>query len=137
MTTKKAKKFLEEEFGPLTLGAALRAHREVNSLTQQDVADMTGLTKSRISDIERNRKTMSGERAFELARDIGASEAVFVRLAFQGQLSGMDGLKKVRVIFDSPKTRSRMLAKRKKVPITNPKRDSRSRNERDSNPPSS
>jgi DNA-binding XRE family transcriptional regulator len=44
-----------------SLGDRLRAHRDANDLTQQDVADRAGISRSHVSDIERGETNPSDE----------------------------------------------------------------------------
>lgn len=87
MTTKKksnAKKFLEKELGSkLTLGALINSIRLGEEMTQEDFANMLGISKSHLCDIEKGRKTVSAERAYNFALILGYSEKQFVQLALQ------------------------------------------------------
>ena len=70
---KKLKKALSESFlrdkryGELTPGKALRIYRELNGLSQNKLAELTGLKQSTISSLENDRITMGIDRAKILA----------------------------------------------------------------------
>lgn len=87
MTTRKksrAVSLLEDlAGGPLTLGGLLAAIREGEELSQAELAERLGISRSHLCDIEKGRKTVSPARAAQFARDLGYSEAQFVRLALQ------------------------------------------------------
>lgn len=66
---KKTKEALKEEFvsdkryGKLTSGKALRIYRELNNLTQSELASLTNLRQATISSLEHDRITMGIGRA--------------------------------------------------------------------------
>ena len=71
---KAAKLILREDFVPakkygrLTPGKALKIYRELQELTQGELADRTGLKQSTISSLENGRITLGIDRAKMLAR---------------------------------------------------------------------
>ena len=87
-----AKKYLENELGSLTFGMLLRAYRTSEGITQLDLADKLGVTKSHISDLENGRKLVSVDRAAQIAKKLKESEKQFVRVALQDQVrkAGLD-----------------------------------------------
>ena len=102
MTTKKAKlkamNYLETlNKGPLTLGDIVHSIRTSEGMTQNDLAEKLGISKSHLSDIENGRKTVSPERAMKFAEILGYSKKQFVRLALQQILddSGIEMLVEV------------------------------------------
>jgi transcriptional regulator with XRE-family HTH domain len=66
---KKVKEALKEDmvpvkrYGSLTPGKALKIYRELNNLTQNDLADLTGLKQATISSLEHDRVTLGIDRA--------------------------------------------------------------------------
>lgn len=84
MTTgKKVKDFLKSESFTtstskisLTQGTALRIIREKNNLSQNQLAQLTGLTQSTISSIENDRINIGIERAKTLAKVLKVHPAV-------------------------------------------------------------
>jgi transcriptional regulator with XRE-family HTH domain len=72
--------------GPLSLGKAIESVRKSEDLTQDECARRLGISKSHLCDVEKERKTVSPERAAKWARVLGYPESVFVRLAIQGEL---------------------------------------------------
>ncbi|MCA9508555.1 MAG: helix-turn-helix transcriptional regulator [Myxococcales bacterium] len=89
MTTKDnkksaARKFMEEiTGGPLTLSSLLYSIRLGEEMTQEEFAQMLGISKSHVCDIEKGRKHVSPLRAKEFARILKHSEQQFIRLALQ------------------------------------------------------
>ncbi|MCW5969715.1 MAG: helix-turn-helix transcriptional regulator [Blastocatellales bacterium] len=94
MTTRKAKPdrqsasaFLSTLMqGPLTFGGALSALRESDGLSLSEFAELLGISRSHLCDIERGRRAVSPERAARFARALRQHEAQFVRLALQDQI---------------------------------------------------
>lgn len=78
-----AEVFLEKLLGPLTLQNLLLAHRQGEEMSQAEFAQLLGISKSHLSDIECGRKAISPDRAARFARALQLSEAQFVRLALQ------------------------------------------------------
>ncbi len=74
-----ALKFLEKQNGPTTIGMLFRAYRTRNDLTQEEVADILGIGKSLVSDIENERKTLSLTKCIEFAKKLGESAIVFAK----------------------------------------------------------
>jgi plasmid maintenance system antidote protein VapI len=81
-----ANEFLEELLGPLTFGRMLWSIRMCDELSQTDFAEMLGVGRSHICDVEKGRKVVSPERAAAWAKTLGYSDIQFVRLALQDQL---------------------------------------------------
>lgn len=107
MTTKRKKssamKLLEKvSAGPLTLGKALRAVRMSDDLSQQEFAEMLGISRAHLCDIEMGRRRVSAERAAMFARRVGRLEAHWVELALQDEMD--DAGLKLRVHVESVAT---------------------------------
>ncbi len=95
-----AKQFLEDLAGaPLTLGGFLRSVRNGEQMTLEAFAGRIGISRQNLCDVEHDRRSVSSARAVEWARVLGYSEAQFVRLALQDQISRA-GLK-LRVSVDA------------------------------------
>ena len=79
---KKTQVALKEEFipakkyGKLTSGKALRIYRELQHLTQSELAKITGLKQATISSLENDRITMGVDRSRVLARALKIHPAV-------------------------------------------------------------
>lgn len=88
MTTKNnARKFLDSLIGhPMGFGDLLETVRKCRDLSQKDFAKKLKISPSHLCDIEKNRKTVSVERAMKFAKILGESESQFVRFALQGML---------------------------------------------------
>jgi transcriptional regulator with XRE-family HTH domain len=72
--------------GPMTLGRLMEAIRLGEEMTQPEFSKLLGISKSHLNDIEKERKTVSPERAARFAKRLGYSEKRFVKLALQSQL---------------------------------------------------
>ncbi len=90
MTTKKnthtsaALRFLEGVTGgSLKLGGLLESIRQGERISQTELAEKLGVSRSHLCDIEKGRKTVSPARAARFAKVLGYSEKQFVRLALQ------------------------------------------------------
>ena len=59
-------------------GESLRILRELQELSQNDLAELTGITQSTISAIENSRVQLGVERTQELARALSCHPAVLV-----------------------------------------------------------
>jgi transcriptional regulator with XRE-family HTH domain len=79
--------FLDREFGPLTLGRALRAIRETQEVSLTQFARRIGVSVQHLSDVEKDRRGVSAERAAKWARRLGHPPTVFVQLALQQQIN--------------------------------------------------
>ena len=98
--TNGARQFLEDlAGGPLTLGVFVRSIRDGEQMTLAEFAGQFGVSRQNLCDIEHGRRLVSPARAAEWARILGHSEAQFVRLALQDQISNA-GLK-LRVSVDA------------------------------------
>ncbi len=62
----------------ISTGESVRIMRELQELTQNDLAAVTGIPQSTISAIERNRVNLGVERAKVLARALRCHPAVLV-----------------------------------------------------------
>ena len=63
---------------PLSVGQSVRIARELNELSQNELAERTGIAQSTISAIETNRVKLGAERAKTLARALRVHPAVLV-----------------------------------------------------------
>ena len=80
--SKNVKKLLKSEFvpakkyGKLTSGKALKIYRELQGLTQSELAEISGLKQATISSLEHDRIAMGVDRAKVLARALKVHPAV-------------------------------------------------------------
>ena len=74
---------IEKQFGPLTFGKLLRAHRLGEVLTQVEMAKQLKMSKQSLNDLEHGRKIPSIRRAIEIARKIEVMEELVVQLILQ------------------------------------------------------
>src|SRR5690242_8366511 len=94
MTTKKTKAsldFLENLSGKLTLGSLLLAIRQGEEMTQVEFANLLGVSKQYVCDLERGRRFASPKAASEYAKRLDYSSQQFVRLCLQDWID-RDGL---------------------------------------------
>ena len=62
----------------LTVGDSVKIAREINELSQNALAELTGIPQSTISGIEKNKITLGAERAKTLARALKVHPAVLL-----------------------------------------------------------
>jgi transcriptional regulator with XRE-family HTH domain len=87
-----AREFMEREFGPLTFGRAMSGIRAIEGATLMRFAKRLGVSAQHLSDVEKDRRVVSAERAADWARRLGHPPAVLVRLALQREVDAA-GLK--------------------------------------------
>lgn len=100
MTTSKsinALEFMNELDGPLTFGEMIWSTRVCDEMTQQNFAKLLGISKSHLCDIEKGRKNVSPERAYNFAMTLGYSPKLYVALAMQAMLDSAEIDMKVSV----------------------------------------
>lgn len=78
--------FLDREFGSLTFGRAMNGIRGVDGATLAAFAKRLGVSAQHLSDVEKDRRGVSAQRAAEWARILGHPPAVLVRLALQREV---------------------------------------------------
>ena len=87
MTIKRyGSKEIDQDFGPLTFGSALWAHRKCEEISQKEFAKILDLSSGALCDLEKGRRIPSPKRAARIARLIGQPEIVWVELAIQDSL---------------------------------------------------
>ncbi len=82
---------LEAIAGPLTLGSLLQSIRLGEGMTQVELANLLGISKQNLCDIEHERRFISPKMAEEFAKKTGYSPAQFIRLCLQDMLK-RDGI---------------------------------------------
>jgi len=103
MTTKKTRAsldFLASLSGKLTLGSFLLAIRQGEEMTQVEFAELLGVSKQYICDLERGRRFASTKAASEYAKRLGYSAQQFVRLCLQDWVD-RDGLNLIIDVQDA------------------------------------
>jgi transcriptional regulator with XRE-family HTH domain len=81
-----ARAFLAREFGPLTFGGAMSGIRSIEGATLAQFAKRLSVSAQHLSDVEKDRRGVSAQRAAEWARVLGHPPAVLVRLALQREV---------------------------------------------------
>ncbi|MCK5164453.1 MAG: helix-turn-helix transcriptional regulator [Desulfobacula sp.] len=79
-------KELERDYGPLTFGRALWAHRKCAEISQKDFAKILGMSSGSLCDMEKGRRIPTPKRAAKIARLIEQPEIVWIELALQDSL---------------------------------------------------
>jgi len=95
MITKKkseAMKFLEKLAGTLTLPSLLIAIRQGEEMSQVEFAELLGVSRQYLCDIEHGRRTISPKTASLFAKKLRYSTKQFVRLCLQ-DLVNREGLR--------------------------------------------
>ena len=77
---------LERKYGKLTLGRFLRSWRLSEGFSQKEFAKKIGISPANLCDLEKERKGVSLEKAYEIGKLIGYPPAVLVRMALQEQV---------------------------------------------------
>lgn len=88
--SKEALNFLDEVIGEeFTFGSMIRNIRltDYEGMTQKEFANILGLSVTRLSDIENDRKPTSITKAIELANKLEQSKRFFVATVFQDMLN--------------------------------------------------
>jgi transcriptional regulator with XRE-family HTH domain len=88
--SREANKILDEIIGErFTFGLMIKNIRltEFEEMTQKEFASMLGLSATRLSDIENDRKPTSIKKAIELANQLGQSKRFFIATIFQDMLN--------------------------------------------------
>lgn len=94
MSTKSrdALEILEKRLGPMTMADFLRSWRLSEEMSQREFAKLLKMLPANLCDIEKGRKGVSPEKAARIAKILGYSETVLVKIALQEQLNAA-GLK--------------------------------------------
>ncbi len=88
MSTKKyGVKELEKDFGHLTFGKILVAHRQGEGLSQVKLAKFLGISKQSLNDLESERRIPSINRAIKIAKKISILPELAVELVLQAQVN--------------------------------------------------
>lgn len=89
MTTKKyvrAKDFLRELIGEVSFGRMIHSYRLGQEYSQIQMAEILGISKQDLCNIEKERKLVSVERAVQFARALQMPQKTFAKYALQDQL---------------------------------------------------
>lgn len=78
--------FLEEKFGPMTIGLFIKSFREADKITQTEFAQKLKISRANLCDIEKGRKLISAERAAKFAKYLKVPEMTLIKLAIQDLL---------------------------------------------------
>lgn len=83
---------LEESVGPLTLGKYVNAIRLGEEETLEVFAKKLGISKQHLCDVEKDRRSVTAERAAKWAKRLGYPVSQLVGLALQAEVdaAGLD-----------------------------------------------
>lgn len=89
----KAKSAIRKIVGHIGFGEMIQAHRQSRELNQITMAEMIGISKQDLCNIEKGRKLVSVERAIFFAEALGMPKKTFAKYALQDQLykAGISG----------------------------------------------
>ena len=87
MTTKKsAKEALEEILGEkISFSMAIRSARLATEMSLEDCAEILGISKTQLSDIEHKRRIISAAKAAEFAKKLGENPSFWAQLVWQDE----------------------------------------------------
>ena len=92
-------KFLEKLSGEeFSFAMAIRAYRTREDLTQQQLADLVGVKKSYISNIENKREFVSAEQAARFARAFKEPVDLWMTWAIQDQINRAGEKFKIKLV---------------------------------------
>ena len=98
MSTKvDGQEFFKNLIGPVTFGTFMVAARTSMDLTQAEMGNIFGVSKSVVCDIEKGRQAVSPKLALKIARKAQLSEKVAVMLCLQDQLNRAKIKMKIRI----------------------------------------
>jgi len=80
---RKLSEFLDEELGPSTLGDFLAGTRRLEQATQENFAKKLGISRARLCDIEKGRRTVSVDMAVKFAKALRMPAESLVALVLQ------------------------------------------------------
>lgn len=85
-------KYLKRKFGELSFGQLIWSHRKSEEMTQVELAELLGVSKQYISQLEKGERLASVEQAVRLAEVFEMSPEIFVIRALQDQIvkAGID-----------------------------------------------
>lgn len=93
MTTSKKRKssatmaYLEKiSGGPLTFGRLMVAIRRAEELSQVEFANLLGVSRAHLCDIEKDRRSVSAARASKWAHVLGYGAEQFIELSLESEL---------------------------------------------------
>ena len=96
MTTVRSKKIkygskeLEKNFGALTFGRLLKAHRLAEEISQVEMAKKLKVSRQKLNDFEHGRRFPSLGSAADMAADLGEHPATWVSVVIEEMLRKED-----------------------------------------------
>lgn len=73
--------------GPLTFAALFKAIRECEDWTQAEYGERLGLSRQKVCDYEKGRRSPSATKAAEFARVLGYHPESFAQMIFEEQIA--------------------------------------------------
>jgi transcriptional regulator with XRE-family HTH domain len=77
---------LRKRLGPMTMARFIRSWRLCEEMSQTEFAKLIKMSPANLCDIEKGRKGVSPEKAEEIAKILGYSKTVLVKIALEEQL---------------------------------------------------
>lgn len=87
MTTKNASTQIKKIIGSSSFGGFLRSARTLKNMSQVEMAEYLGISKSTLCDIEKSRHIVSIELAAKIARQCGLSESLAIEFTIQDSIN--------------------------------------------------
>lgn len=81
-----AVRFMEELAGPVTIGMLIRAYRTRNELTLSELGEIIGQSVSYVSDLERDKKSVSLAQVRDIAERMNESVEHYARVWIKQEL---------------------------------------------------
>ena len=86
MNIKYTSKNLEKDYGPLTFADLLRLQRKDKGLTQTEMANILGISKQKLCDFEKGRRSPSIKMAAKWAKKWKHPQDIWIQVVLQDQL---------------------------------------------------
>jgi len=82
----RAKSQIRKVIGRISFADVLLSYRKSQELSQVKMAEVLGISKQDLCNIEKGRKVVSVDRAIGFAESLGRSPKIFAKYVLQGQL---------------------------------------------------
>ena len=92
-----AKKSIRKLTGHVSFGEVLNSFRVSKDLSQVEMANVLGVSKQDLCNIEKGRKIVSIERAMRFAKSLKHSPTVFVKYVIEDQLHRAGLPRKIKI----------------------------------------
>lgn len=86
-TNKRVLNILEQELGPITFSMFMRVARTSKEMSQTEMAEVLGISRGTLCDIEKGRQLVSPTLAAKIAKKVGFSTTLAVKACLQDQVN--------------------------------------------------